>query len=110
MGGLGQRHRPEGQSQPVVGAEGEGVGRPAPAGTLDLDEVRAYRWRQRGAVGELADRAVGGNPMHGLLDDEVAFRPSKFTTSGARSFQTLWRLLHTCRLHRAPYRAEDPNA
>jgi len=34
--------------------------------------VRAYRWIERRAAGELADRAPGGSPMHGLLDDEVA--------------------------------------
>jgi len=39
---------------------------------LDLGEVRAYRWVERRAAGELADRAPGGNPMHGLLDDEIA--------------------------------------
>ncbi|HEX3540369.1 MAG TPA: hypothetical protein VHT75_07990 [Acidimicrobiales bacterium] len=39
---------------------------------LELGEVRAYRWLERRAAGELADRGPGGNPMHGLLDDEVA--------------------------------------
>ena len=39
---------------------------------LDLGEVRAWRWVQRRAAGELADRPPGGSPMHGLLDDEVA--------------------------------------
>jgi transposase InsO family protein len=39
---------------------------------LELGEVRAYRWLERRAAGELADRAPGGTPMHGLLDDEVA--------------------------------------
>jgi len=39
---------------------------------LELGEVRAYRWVQRRASGSLADRAPGGSPMHGLLDDEVA--------------------------------------
>jgi putative transposase len=39
---------------------------------LELGEVRAYRWVERRAAGELADRAPGGSPMHGLLDDEVA--------------------------------------
>lgn len=33
--------------------------------------MRAYRWRERRAAGELDDRSPGGNPMHGLLDDEV---------------------------------------
>lgn len=39
---------------------------------LELGEVRAHRWVERRAAGELADRAPGGSPMHGLLDDEVA--------------------------------------
>jgi putative transposase len=39
---------------------------------LDLGEVRAYRWLERRAAGELADWAPGGNSMHGLLDDEIA--------------------------------------
>jgi transposase InsO family protein len=39
---------------------------------LELGEVRAYRWVERRAAGQLADRAPGGAPMHGLLDDEVA--------------------------------------
>ena len=39
---------------------------------LELGEVRAWRWVERRAAGELADRAPGGAPMHGLLDDEVA--------------------------------------
>jgi putative transposase len=38
---------------------------------LELGEVRAYRWAQRRAAGELDDRTPGGSPMHGLLDDEV---------------------------------------
>ncbi len=39
---------------------------------LELGEVRAYRWLQRRAVGELPDRRPGGSPMHGLLEHEVA--------------------------------------
>ena len=39
---------------------------------LELGEVRAWRWIERRAAGDLADRAPGGSPMHGLLDDEVA--------------------------------------
>ena len=39
---------------------------------LELGEGRAYRWLERRAAGELADRAPGGSPMHSLLDDEVA--------------------------------------
>ena len=39
---------------------------------LELGELRAWRWQQRRAAGELADRPPGGVPMHGLLDDEVA--------------------------------------
>ncbi len=33
--------------------------------------MRAYRWRERRATGELDDRSPGGSPMHGLLDDEI---------------------------------------
>jgi transposase InsO family protein len=39
---------------------------------LELGEVRAYRWAERRELGELGDRRPGGNPAHGLLDDEVA--------------------------------------
>jgi len=39
---------------------------------LELGEVRAHRWRGRRAAGELEDHAPGGNPMHGLLADEIA--------------------------------------
>ena len=39
---------------------------------LELAEVRAYRWRERRAGGELDDRAPGGHPMHGLLPEEIA--------------------------------------
>jgi transposase InsO family protein len=41
-------------------------------GELELGERRAWRWAERRAAGELADRRPGSNPMHGLLDDEVA--------------------------------------
>ncbi len=39
---------------------------------LEVGERRAYRWMDRRDAGELADRAPGGSPLHGLLDDEVA--------------------------------------
>ena len=39
---------------------------------LELGERRAWRWAERRAAGELADRRPGGSSMHGLLDDEVA--------------------------------------
>jgi putative transposase len=39
---------------------------------LELPERRAHRWIARRARGQLVDRAPGGSPMHGLLDDEVA--------------------------------------
>jgi len=39
---------------------------------LELSETRAYRWVGRRAEGELEDRAPGGSPLHGILDDEVA--------------------------------------
>jgi putative transposase len=38
---------------------------------LELGELRAYRWVERRADGELDDRRPG-TAMHGLLDDEVA--------------------------------------
>jgi putative transposase len=39
---------------------------------LELPARRAHRWIARRARDELADRAPGGSPMHGLLEDEVA--------------------------------------
>ena len=39
---------------------------------LELGEVRAHRWIARRASGELADKAPGGSPVHGLLDEEAA--------------------------------------
>jgi transposase InsO family protein len=37
---------------------------------LELGEVRAHRWVARRARGQLADKAPGGCPMHGLLAEE----------------------------------------
>lgn len=37
-----------------------------------MGERRVWRWSERRAAGELADRRPGGSPMHGLLADEVA--------------------------------------
>ena len=39
---------------------------------LDLNETRAWRWIRRRDAGELEDRRPGGNPSHGILDDEAA--------------------------------------
>lgn len=39
---------------------------------LELGEVRAHRWIGRRAGGQLVDTAPGGNPVHGLLDEETA--------------------------------------
>lgn len=39
---------------------------------LELPERRAHRWIARRRGGRLADRAPGGSPMHGLLEEEVA--------------------------------------
>jgi putative transposase len=39
---------------------------------LELGELRHWRWLVRWATDQLADRLPGSNPMHGLLDDEVA--------------------------------------
>lgn len=41
-------------------------------GVLELDRRRVWRWQERDAAGTLADRASGGNPIHGLLDWEQA--------------------------------------
>jgi putative transposase len=38
---------------------------------LELGEVRAHRWIARRFRGQLADKAPGGSPMHGLLDAEA---------------------------------------
>jgi putative transposase len=39
---------------------------------LELAERRAHRWLARRARGQLADRAPGGPPVHGPLEQEVA--------------------------------------
>jgi len=39
---------------------------------LELDERRVQRWQRRRAAGTLADRSVGGHPVHGLLAEEQA--------------------------------------
>ena len=41
------------------------------AGVVDINEGRVWRWLDRRAGGRLADRRPGGNPMHGLLADEI---------------------------------------
>jgi transposase InsO family protein len=38
---------------------------------LELGEVRAHRWIGRRSRGQLADRAPGGSPQHGLLAEEA---------------------------------------
>ncbi|MGH6781532.1 MAG: integrase core domain-containing protein [Phenylobacterium sp.] len=38
---------------------------------LELDERRALRWMARRQAGTLEDLPVGGNPVHGLLDEEL---------------------------------------
>jgi transposase InsO family protein len=53
-------------------AVGQGWTVRAACAALGLGEVRAHRWIARHALGELADRAPGGHPSHGLLTDEVA--------------------------------------
>jgi hypothetical protein len=50
---------------------------------LDLNETRAWRWMDRRRRDELDDKAPGGNPSHGLLDDEV-LRSWPCSTTGAR--------------------------
>jgi transposase InsO family protein len=39
---------------------------------LGLDHVRLGRWEARRQAGQLADRAPGGHPLHGLLEAERA--------------------------------------
>ncbi len=41
-------------------------------GVLQLDRQRVWRWRTRQRRGTLGDRQPGGNPVHGLLEWEVA--------------------------------------
>ena len=40
-------------------------------GQLELAERRAHRWIARQARGQLADKAPGGSPMHGLRPEEA---------------------------------------
>jgi putative transposase len=40
-------------------------------GVLELGEVRTHRWFARRSRAQLADRAPGGSPMHGLLPEEA---------------------------------------
>ncbi len=49
---------------------------------LGLDHVRCARWAARREVGELADRAPGGHPLHGLLEDERAAIVALFSGVG----------------------------
>jgi hypothetical protein len=44
----------------------------AACGVLELGELRTWRWLARRGADQLADHASGGNPVHGLLDWEVA--------------------------------------
>ncbi len=39
---------------------------------LELGEARAHRWRARRGDSALEDKAPGGNPLHGLLPEEIA--------------------------------------
>ncbi len=39
---------------------------------LELGEVRAHRWRARRGDDGLEDKAPGGNPLHGLLAEEIS--------------------------------------
>jgi putative transposase len=41
-------------------------------GLLEVDRARVWRWQARRAADRLDDLAPGGNPIHGLLDWEVA--------------------------------------
>jgi hypothetical protein len=55
---------------------------------LDLGEVRAYRWMERRTAGELEDYAPGGNPMHGLLEDEVVTIMDLYNPAGRSTART----------------------
>jgi len=41
-------------------------------GVLELDRRRAWRWQTRRRAGTLDDGDAGGNPIHGLLEWEIA--------------------------------------
>lgn len=64
---------------------------------LQLDRVRAYRWAARRAAGTLADKAAGGNPIHGLLAEEEAEILSLFAEWGPTD------LSHRKLAHRGSY-------
>lgn len=49
---------------------------------LELDRSRVWRWQARRHTGSLADRAPGGNPIHGLLEWEVTEILDLFETWG----------------------------
>ncbi|MCW2859491.1 MAG: hypothetical protein JWP48_1199, partial [Actinoallomurus sp.] len=45
---------------------------------LELNRVRAYRWLERRQARSLEDAKPGGNPVHGLLDEEITeVRPQR---------------------------------
>ena len=61
-------------------AQGWSMGRVC--AVLELDRRRAWRWQARAAIGALADRPPGGNPIHGLLDWEEDAIVELFDTWG----------------------------
>ena len=68
MGGLGLRDQPEGQAQAAVGAEGEGVGGPAPPAGLQQQQraERVERGEHLGPrVAGRADQGVESELGHG---------------------------------------------
>lgn len=66
-------------------------------GVLELDRRRCWRWQQRQTAGTLADRAPGGNPIHGLLEWETQAIIELYNTWG------LVDLSHRKLAHRGSY-------
>ena len=67
----------------VATAMAQGWSMARACGVLELDRRRAWRWQARAALGTLADRPPGGQPIHGLLAWEEAAIVELFETWGA---------------------------
>jgi transposase InsO family protein len=63
-------------------AVGQGWSARRAAARLGIDDARLGRWLTRREVGELADRAPGGVPVHGLLPGERAAVTEVFESWG----------------------------
>lgn len=66
----------------VADAVGQGWTTARACGLLQLERRRLWRWQARAAGGTLADRAPGGNPIHGLLPEEEEAIIELFDTWG----------------------------